>query len=207
MTSSVGVVDTRRGNLLSIRNALHHLGADVKVCGEAEQLADVDRVVLPGVGSFRDAIEGLRSRDFPAALDERRAAGAPILGVCLGMQLLARWSDEGGGAEGLGWIDADVRRLETAGRRVPHMGWNDTEVDPESPLFKGLARTPEFYFVHSFRLVVDDEAMIDATCDYGGSFPAAIRRENIAAVQFHPEKSQDHGLQVLDNFLRWKPGC
>jgi glutamine amidotransferase len=203
----VAVVDTGRGNLLSIANALDLLGADVVICAEPDALDGAERIVLPGVGSFRAAMDSLHERGMPAALDAHRAAGTPVLGVCLGMQLVTRWSDEGGGAAGLGWIDADVRRIDAPGLRVPHTGWNDTAYVDDSPLFDGLPPNPELYYTHSYRVVADDDAIVDATCDHGGAITAAIRSGNVAAVQFHPEKSQDHGLTILDNFLRWKPSC
>ena len=201
----IGVVDTGRGNLLSVCNALAYLGEKAIVCEGPEQLAEADRVILPGVGAFRQAMANLHRLDFVPALDECRQRGVPILGVCLGLQLMARGSTEGGDTAGLGWLAGDVVRLDPGGRRVPHVGWNDTTPRPDSPLFAGVDAGTDFYFVHSYHLVCDDEATVDATCDYGGPVTAAARHDNVAAVQFHPEKSQDHGLAVLANFVRWDP--
>jgi glutamine amidotransferase len=199
------VIDTGRGNLLSVRNALEYLGEKPEVCVDPEMLRSAERVVLPGVGAFPEAMQELERRGFPPVLDEVRRAGVPILGICLGMQLLATRSFELGETRGLGWIDADVVRLEPGNLRVPHVGWNDTTIAADSPIFAGLPPGPEFYFVHSYHLRCADPSQVDATCDYGGPVTAAVRVGNVAAVQFHPEKSQDHGLAVLENFLRWEP--
>ncbi len=201
----IAVVDTGHGNLLSVCNAIEYLGSTAQVCDGPEALHGAERVILPGVGAFQDAMRSLAGRGFPPVLDQLRAAGVPILGICLGMQLLARCSYEGGKHPGLGWFDAEVVRLEPGHLRVPHVGWNPTTVDPESPLFKGLPAAPEFYFVHSYQVHCADRSQVDAICEYGGDVTAAIRLGNVVATQFHPEKSQDLGLAVLDNFLRWNP--
>ena len=199
----IGVIDTGRGNLLSVCNAFDYLGIDAQLCLQPEDLDQVERIVLPGVGAFRDGMTTLNSRGFPEALARARQAGVPILGVCLGMQLLARCSEEGGNIPGLGWFDADVVRLRPQGYRVPHVGWNETIVPRPSPLFAGLPAMAEMYYVHSYQVVCDDPDDIDAVCEYGVTVTAAIRRDNVAAVQFHPEKSHDLGLQILDNFASW----
>jgi imidazole glycerol-phosphate synthase subunit HisH len=203
----IGIVDYGMGNLGSVRNAIASTGADVRVCTEAADLRHVDRIVLPGVGAFRDCLATLRATGFADALEARvRGDGVPILGICLGMQAMARRSLEGGAFEGLGWFDADVVRLDPAsGERVPHVGWNQVHYRRDSPLFKGLPASPDFYFVHSYHVVCHDAADVDATCDYGEPVSAALRRGNIMATQFHPEKSQDFGLRVLGNFLAWTP--
>jgi glutamine amidotransferase len=201
----IGVVDTGKGNLLSICNALDYLGEKASVCHSPEELADADRVIIPGVGAFREAMANLVRLGFAEALDEARNRGTPVLGICLGLQLMARRSTEGGETVGLGWLPGDVVRLYPDGLRVPHVGWNDVTYRPDSPLFGGLPAAADFYFVHSYHLVCNDDDLVDAQCDYGGPVTAAVRLGNVAAVQFHPEKSQDHGMVVLDNFLRWDP--
>ena len=201
----IAVVDTGHGNLLSVCNAIEYLGSKAKVCAAPDALLGAERVILPGVGAFQDAMRSLTGRGFPPLLDQLRASGVPILGICLGMQLLARCSYEGGRYAGLGWFDAEVVRLEPRDLRVPHVGWNPTTFNPDSPLFVGLPAFPEFYFVHSYQVRCADVSQVDATCDYGGDVTAAIRLGNVVATQFHPEKSQDLGLAVLDNFLRWNP--
>ena len=207
LSCRVGVVDYGMGNLLSVRHALEMVGADVSICRTPEELDAVDRLVLPGVGAFGDCMKRLREAGLVEALNDAVRRGArPILGICLGMQAMASSSQEGGAHEGLGWFDADVVRLEPAsGLRVPQIGWNDVDYEPTSPLFRGLPPAPEFYFVHSYYMKCRTTACVDATCDYGGRVTAAVRRENIVATQFHPEKSQDYGLKVLENFLRWNP--
>lgn len=199
----IGIVDTGRGNMLSVCNAFAYLGAQARICQHPEDLEDVDRVVLPGVGAFADGMAALVRRDIPQALERVRTAGRPILGVCLGMQLLTRRSEEGPGSAGLGWIDADVVRLQPGGLRVPHLGWNETAPAADSPLLRGLPSGAEMYYAHSYQVVCDDPSQVVAVCDYGGRVTAAVQRDNVAGMQFHPEKSQDHGLKVLENFLSW----
>jgi glutamine amidotransferase len=199
------VIDTGRGNLLSMLNALEHLGADPLVARDGSDLDDADRIVLPGVGAFRDSMERLLARDLVPALHQARAAGTPILGVCLGMQLLADGSTEGGESTGLGWVPGIVRPIPGRGVRIPHTGWNETELEPSCQLFKGLPARADFYYVHSFHLECREEGDQVATCDHGGRITSAVCRGNVAGVQFHPEKSQDHGLDILANFLRWNP--
>lgn len=203
----IGVVDYGMGNLRSVTNALGSLGADVSVCASPAALETVDRIVLPGVGAFRDCIATLRALGFADALQRRvRAEGVPILGICLGMQAMARRSFEGGVYEGLGWFEADVVRLEPPnGERVPHIGWNQVQYRASSPLFAGLPLAPDFYFVHSYHVQCDDVMDVEASCDYGLPVTAALRKGHIMATQFHPEKSQDHGLRVLANFIAWPP--
>ncbi len=203
----IAIVDYGMGNLLSVFNALQMLGADAKVCREPEELAAAERVILPGVGAFGNCMENLKAKGWVAALDQARGRGLPIFGICLGMQAMARRSFEFGEHAGLGWFDADVVRIkpEPASLRVPQIGWNDVSFRNGSPLFKGLGSPTDFYFVHSFFMKCDREPDVDATCDYGGTVTAAVRKDNVFASQFHPEKSQDHGLCVLENFLKWKP--
>lgn len=188
-------------------NALDYLGAKFRVAADAQEVAGAERLIIPGVGAFKSGMHRLRQREMLEPLEAVRKSGAPILGVCLGMQFLARRSLEGGETTGLGWIQGDVVRLSAPGLRVPHVGWNEVWLRSESPLFAGLEGQPDFYFVHSFHLVADDPSVVDATCEYGQPVTAAVRHRNVAGVQFHPEKSQDVGLTVLENFLRWEPSC
>lgn len=203
----IAVVDYGMGNLRSVANALRYLGADVIIAADPSQLSDAERIILPGVGAFRDCIANLWARGFVDGLeDEVRRKGKPFLGICLGLQALARRSFEDGEHQGLGWFDADVVRLTPAdgGLRVPQIGWNSVSMRSESPLFSGVPAGADFYFVHSYHMSCTDPDL-DAWCDYGGLVTAAVRKGNIAATQFHPEKSQDFGLKVLENFLGWKP--
>jgi len=204
----IGVVDYGMGNLCSVSNALEALGAKVKLCMTPEDMSDVERIILPGVGAFHDCMENLKRRGFAEALEEAvRRKGKPIMGICLGMQAMARRSFEGGECEGLGWFDADVVRLQPVGQslRVPQIGWNDIRYRTDCPLFSSLPPAPDFYFVHSYFMKCDDGRDVAATCEYGGTITVSVCRDNIFATQFHPEKSQDFGLKVLDNFLAWNP--
>jgi imidazole glycerol-phosphate synthase subunit HisH len=204
----IAIVDYGMGNLLSVYHALAMVGGDPKVCSRPEDLGDAERIVLPGVGAFRDCIAQLRAGGFAEALEEQvRRRGKPLLGICLGLQALARRSFEGGEYQGLGWIDGDVVRIQPADPtlRVPQVGWNDVAFRGDSRLFAGLRRPSDFYFVHSYHLRCERPEDVEATCDYGGAVTAAVRRGNIVATQFHPEKSQDHGLRLLENFLKWRP--
>jgi glutamine amidotransferase len=203
----VVVVDYGVGNLHSVRHALEHIGADVQVSSREEDLRSADRIVLPGVGAFSACMQNLLGSGLVEALaEEVLENGKPLFGICVGMQILARVGLENGEHPGLGWVPAIVKRfeVEAQGLAVPHVGWNEITPQIDSPLFKGLKKTPTFYFVHSYYLWPDDPALIAATCNYGESFTAAIQQRNIFATQFHPEKSQQNGLQLLENFLDWK---
>ena len=197
------------GNVRSVRNALEMLGIDAVVSADADVIAQAERLILPGVGAFGDAMANLRSRGLVdiltrEVLEEKK----PFLGVCLGMQLLARSSSEHGTHEGLGWFDAEVVRFDLPhnGLKVPHMGWNDVAARKAHPLLRGLREDQfVFYFVHSFHVVCRHAEDVVASCDYGYPFAAVIARENVFATQFHPEKSQDNGLQILRNFAEWVP--
>ena len=196
------------GNLLSVYHALEMVGSDVKVCQHPKDLDDIERIVLPGVGAFRDCIANLKQKGFVEALHEAvLLQGKPIFGICLGMQAMAARSFEGGENKGLAWFDADVIRLQPkdTSLRVPQVGWNEVTYQQDSPIFTGLPHAPDFYFVHSYFMKCNNEKDVEATCEYGGIITAAVRKENILATQFHPEKSQDYGLKVLENFLKWKP--
>ncbi len=209
-SDAVGVVDYGMGNLRSVCNALDMLGAEVQMCETPEQLDRVGRIVLPGVGAFRDCMANLRRSRFVEALNETvLSRGVPILGICLGMQAMARRSWEGGQHEGLGWFDAEVVRIQPADPtlRVPHIGWNDVAARRSHPMFAGLPASPDFYFVHSYAVQCADPGEVLATCDYGGPVTAAVAKANIVGTQFHPEKSQDHGLTLLRNFLAWNPAA
>lgn len=204
----IGVVDYGSGNLLSVTNALAMIGADAQLCSTPDTLLAAERIILPGVGAFKNCADNLRSRGFEAVLQElvivqRR----PILGICVGMQLMARKSMEGGEQAGLGWFDADVVRFapQPEQLRVPQIGWNDIEYRANCPLFSGLQQKTDMYFVHSYWMDCRNKADISAWCDYGGSVTAAVWRDNIAGTQFHPEKSQDSGLRILENFASWRP--
>jgi glutamine amidotransferase len=206
----IGIVDYGLGNILSVYHALEMVGAEVMVCSCPEDLVSVERIVFPGVGAFRDCMVNRVERGLIEALETAVFdQGKPILGICLGMQAMARKSFEGGEHQGLGWLEGDVVALQPSDSalRVPHIGWNDVQYRPDSPLFEGLPPSPDFYFVHSYYLDCDNPDDVDATCDYGGTVTAAVSKNNIFATQFHPEKSQDYGLKILENFMRWNSEC
>ncbi len=204
----IAIVDYGMGNVRSLRNAFEYLGEDVLVTADAAELDAADRVVLPGVGAFGDAMVAIRERGLEPVLNRQALElKKPVLGICLGMQLFAKTSIEHGEHRGLGWIDADIRRLDVpAPLKVPHVGWNDLHFSATDWLFDGIRPgQANFYFVHSFHMVCHDAADRIATTDYGSDVTAVVRRGNLIAAQFHPEKSQDNGLKMLGNWVRWNP--
>lgn len=203
--TSIGIVDYGMGNILSVFNALEMVGAKPILIRSPEALQQADKLILPGVGAFQDCLENLRQREFIAALNEEVLGKKKlILGICLGLQAMAKRSFEGGTFDGLGWFDADVVRIvpQDAKLRVPHIGWNELSYRADCPLFKGLPKHPDCYFVHSYVISCKNPSEVMATCDYGLTLTAAIHRDNIFATQFHPEKSQDIGLTILQNYVR-----
>ena len=205
----IAVVDYGRGNLHSVISALETIGEEATIASTPEQLEEAERIVLPGVGAFPAGMDSLNRSGLVDSLNEQvQIIGKPILGICLGMQLVATSSVEVKTTEGLGWIDAAVKELPARKNRLklPHVGWNETVPAKDSVLFAGMGAKPILYYVHSYAITLDlDNASIDARCDYGGEFIAALRFENIAASQFHPEKSQDLGLRFLTNWVGWNP--
>jgi glutamine amidotransferase len=196
------IVDYGMGNIGSVVNAFAMLGADCVVSSEPSTVRDAESLVLPGVGAFAAAMANIRRLGLDAALTEavieRRT---PFLGICLGLQLIARDSIEHGFTEGLGWIDGHVVKMEPEqGLPVPHVGWNDVEISGSRPVFERMGARPHFYFDHTYCLD-STSAAVTATCEYGGRWVAAVQQDNIHAVQFHPEKSQRNGLRLLRNFL------
>lgn len=201
----LAILDYGMGNLRSAAKAFEHVGAEIEVTKDRERVRAADGVVLPGVGAFPKAMEAVRRLELDELLRERHEAGVPILGICLGMQMLTHTSEEGGHHQGLGWLPADVVRIDSEQVRVPHAGWNDTEVVRPSPIFAGLTTRADFYYTHSYHVQARTDGIVDAVVHHGTDLTAAVRQDNVAAVQFHPEKSQDHGLRVLTNFIEWDP--
>ena len=205
----VGIVDYGMGNLLSVYSAFDYLGIEVIICKTPEELEKVDRIVIPGVGAFKDCIGKLRSENFVSKLNEEvLVKKKPTLGICLGMQVMAKRSFEGGEYEGLGWFDADVVKLHPNDPtlRIPNIGWNEISHSEGFPLFNGIPQLADLYLVHSYYVKCNDSANVVATYDYTFPVTASITKGNIFATQFHPEKSQDFGLRILENFLNWHPG-
>jgi len=204
----IGIVDCGIGNIASVENALIRLGCDAERLTEPGKMHTYDRLVLPGVGSFQYAMGSMQDAGWVDAIHVYAASGRPVLGICLGMQLLFSRGLEHGDTAGLGLIPGEVRVLEPEPPcKLPHVGWNTVSLVREHPLFRRVRSHVDFYFVHSYQCVPRDEADIIARCDYGGSFVASVVRGNIAGMQFHPEKSQPAGLKILENFADWTPEC
>ena len=200
----IGIIDYGLGNLTSVAGAVEKVGFKPVVSSDARVLGDCEKLILPGVGAFGDGMRNLRDRGLVEPLTRMTTkAGKPILGICLGFQLLARTSQEFGEHQGLGWIDAEVVSLDPADAklRVPHVGWNELYQTRESVLFDDVPDEGLFYYVHSFKLRPAGPDVVIGECDYGGRFAAAVQKGSIFGTQFHPEKSQQHGLTLLKNFL------
>ncbi len=200
----LAVIDYGAGNLRSVLHALHHLGVqDIQIVREPKELRDADRIILPGVGAFGAGMQKLREQALVQPICDAVAAGVPYLGICLGMQFLFEWSDEMGNHEGLGILPGSVTRFpHSPDLKVPHMGWNHLQVRKPSPLLDGLDAESYAYFVHSYYCVPQQESDVMMTVDYGIPFTAGVQHDQVYGVQFHPEKSQRTGLQILSNFMR-----
>jgi imidazole glycerol-phosphate synthase subunit HisH len=202
------IIDYGVGNLASVRNAFERLGLEAVIVEQPERLDSFDRAILPGVGSFRVAMETLQNRGWIPAIKAYAASARPFLGICLGMQLLFDRGEEHGPTAGLGLIPGDVVKLQPAPpNRVPHVGWNNFSTLRPHPLFKGVKPEVDFYYVHSFHCIPASSDVIVGTCDFGGEFVSVVSQKNVAGMQFHPEKSQPAGMKVLDNFSQWVPAC
>jgi glutamine amidotransferase len=200
----VAIIDYSMGNLRSVANAFEALGCRTEIVVDPAKLIDADRIILPGVGAFGDAMSNLRRGGWiPRLNEEVRQKRKPFLGICLGMQLLATTGLEHGEHEGLGWIPGVSRRIESENGsvRVPHIGWNDVKFCKKEGLFASLQDEQTFYFVHSYILAPENPAVVSGVCSYGLEFPAGVESGNIFATQFHPEKSHRAGLAVLKNFV------
>ena len=208
----VALIDYGSGNLASAAKALARAAGDtghrIVVTARPDDVLSAERVVLPGVGAFADCMRGLSAvPGMVEALNQKVIkSGAPFLGICVGMQLMASVGREFGDHAGLGWIDGEVVKLAPSdpNLKIPHMGWNDLKIAKPHALFDGLANGVNAYFVHSYQFKPVGDAML-ATTDYGGAVTAAVGRDNLVGTQFHPEKSQATGLRILANFLKWKP--
>lgn len=201
----VAVVSYGVNNIGSVRRALAELGADVVIAEHHRALDGADRVVLPGVGAFGEAMERLRSGGWVDALRQLVDEGTPLLGICLGMQMLADSSEENGVQAGLGLVSGCVRRLDALGcsLRIPHVGWNDVTFRDASPLFRHIPQGTDFYFVHSYAFETRLPDAVCATTEHGVPLAAAVQRGHVFGTQFHPEKSSRAGRQVLKNFLEY----
>jgi glutamine amidotransferase len=201
----IAVVDYGMGNLRSVSKALEHVapGAEVQLTADPEKILAAERIVVPGQGAMPDCMRQLEASGARAAVVEATRA-KPFLGICIGLQMLFEQGEEGNAA-GLGVLPGRVPRLSVSGLKIPHIGWNEVMQQRSHPLWTGIPDRSRFYFVHSYYPAPRDVALTAATSVYGTPFTCAIARDNIFAVQFHPEKSQSAGLQLLSNFVRWQP--
>jgi glutamine amidotransferase len=199
---NIGVIDYGMGNRRSVEKALAHVGARVSVTHDHDELDECDGLVLPGVGAFPKAMRNLRELGLAELIRARVEDGTPLLGICLGMQLLFDRSEERGATPGLGLIAGEVTRLQADGLRIPHIGWNEVRFERPSPLLAGLPdRGCPFYHVHSFAARPTDHDTVVGTCEYGEQFVTCVGRGSVFGVQFHPEKSSLNGLRMLDSFV------
>ena len=196
------IIDYDAGNLKSVEKALQALGEETVITRDREEILAADRVILPGVGAFGDAMEKLHQYGLVEIIRQVVQKGTPFLGICLGLQLLFEESEESQGVPGLGILKGKIRRIpNTPGLKIPHMGWNSLTLRPETRLFSGLGEEPYVSFVHSYYLEAADPEIVAASADYGVVIHAAVETGNVFACQFHPEKSSDTGLQILKNFI------
>jgi imidazole glycerol-phosphate synthase subunit HisH len=198
----IAILDYGMGNLRSVEKAFERVGAEAELTSDPGRAADADGLVLPGVGAFPKAMEEVRDRGLDRLIPERAAAGAPVLGLCLGYQLLFESSTELGGADGLGLLRGAVTELDAPGLKVPHIGWEPVRWRAGAELVEGIEEEAPFYFVHSFTPRPADEAEVIGTAEHGERFACAAARPPIYGVQFHPEKSSRAGLRLLSNFVR-----
>jgi glutamine amidotransferase len=195
------IVDYGMGNLRSIASTLQYLGAETIVSNAYAELKSADKIILPGVGSFAQAMKQIREKELDVYLKELVVDNKkPLLGICLGMQLLGKGSPEDGVNQGLGFVKGEVSRFPEGSLKVPHVGFNQVKPNEASRLYRGLSPDPDFYFTHSYRML-SDENINQSMCDYDGEFVASFEVDSIAGVQFHPELSQQNGLQLLKNFI------
>ncbi len=197
----IAIIDYDAGNLKSVEKALISLGEQPIITRDYKELLSADKVILPGVGSFGDAMEKLHKYDMVKPIHEIVEKGTPFLGICLGLQLLFESSDESEGVEGLSLLKGRILRIpDQEGLKIPHMGWNSLEVKSDATLFQNLEKDPYVYFVHSYYLKADDERVVAATTEYSTTIHASVEKDNVFGCQFHPEKSGEVGLQILKNF-------
>ena len=198
----IAIIDYDAGNIKSVEKAMRYLGQDVEITRDREKILAADKVILPGVGAFGDAMEKIRRYGLDEVIRQVVDRGTPFLGICLGLQLLFEESEESPGARGLGILKGKIRRIPAGeGLKIPHMGWNTLELSGDGRLFKGVPEEPFVYFVHSYYLEAQDEEIVKAVTWYGTKIHASVEKENVFACQFHPEKSSSTGLLMLKNFV------
>lgn len=198
----IGIIDYGAGNLKSVEKALLKLGAQPVITRDRETILAADHIILPGVGAFGDAMENLRKYDLDQVIYEAVEQKIPFLGICLGLQLLFSGSEESPGVAGLGILGGEILRIpETEGLKIPHMGWNSLHLEHNGRLFRGIPENTYVYFVHSYYLKASDPEIVKASTYYSTQIHASVEKGNVFACQFHPEKSSDLGLKILDNFI------
>ena len=198
----IAIIDYDAGNIKSVEKALLLLGQDVDITGDREEILKADKVVLPGVGAFGDAMDNLRRTGLDQVIREVTDRGTPFLGICLGLQLLFERSDEAPGVDGLGILEGEILRIpDKDGLKIPHMGWNSLHLENNGRLFRGIEEGSYVYFVHSYYLKAADERIVKASTEYSTHIHASVEKGNVFACQFHPEKSSDVGIQILRNFV------
>lgn len=198
----IAIIDYDAGNIRSVEKALQFLGQEAAVTRDRDMILGADKVILPGVGSFGDAMEKLRQYGLDRVIHEVVECNTPFLGICLGLQLLFERSDETQGVDGLGILKGEILRIpDCSGLKIPHMGWNSLTFPNEGRLFRGIEKEPYVYFVHSYYLKAEDESIVTAATEYSTYIHASVERENVFACQFHPEKSSEVGLKILNNFV------
>lgn len=198
----IAIIDYDAGNIKSVEKALHYLGEEAVITRDRDTILRADRVILPGVGAFGDAMDKLRTYGLDKVIQEVVAQNTPFLGICLGLQLLFESSEESEGIEGLGILKGKVVRLpEENNLKIPHIGWNSLKYPNPGRLFAGIAEDSYVYFVHSYYLQAQDSSIVTATTEYGTLIHASVEQGNVFACQFHPEKSSEVGMQILKNFL------
>ena len=198
----IAIIDYDAGNIKSVEKALLLLGQEVKITRDKDEILSADKVILPGVGAFGDAVGKIRQYGLEEVIHEVVRKKTPFLGICLGLQLMFERSDETPGVEGLGILKGEILRIpDCPGLKIPHMGWNSLKFQNNGRLFKGLPEDSFVYFVHSYYLKAEDESIVTATTEYSTHIHASVEYENVFACQFHPEKSSDVGIQILKNFV------
>lgn len=207
MNKKIGILDYGMGNIHSVYNALMHLGLDAEIVNQPQAIQTCSHLIIPGVGSYTNAMSKLTTQGLDVAIIEHAQSGKPLLGICLGMQILSKEGHEGGGTTGLGLIDGCVELLDIAPLPVPHVGWNALTFNADHPLFNQVKKHVDFYFVHSYFFNAPDAKNVLAYAEYGLSFPAIVANQNVIGIQFHPEKSQDNGLLLIENFCEWDGTC
>ncbi|STX41622.1 putative imidazole glycerol phosphate synthase,glutamine amidotransferase subunit (HisH) [Legionella donaldsonii] len=207
MDKIIGILDYGMGNINSVYNSLSYLGYEPEIVKTAQAIERCSHLIIPGVGSYAVAMANIAALEVDTVIMKHVQAGKPLLGICLGMQILSTEGEEGGYSKGLGLIDGKVEFLDLPDLPVPHVGWNSLTFNFDHPICNNLKKHVDFYFVHSYFFNASDTGNVLALTDYGKQFPAIVVKENVVGIQFHPEKSQDNGLLLLENFCEWGGAC